>query len=586
MSSSSLLKFQIGPVQEFIASARSTRDLWSGSYLLSWVMAAGIRVLPDDSLIFPNKEGQPLTDRLTRPLEATGEDLKRVLTPNLPNLFVARVPSDQAADLAKVVKKAIEDEWNKIAEACWKKLNGDGIVPSAAQSRFKAQVKRHLAISWQTTAISGSYADAYEDNGWHLDSVRQLREFEAWDPSGGDFQKDSLSGVAEVICGGSDFKTRMHKRNDAYSSLFKHEDHLGAVALIKRVWHLAYLGVDSAAFPIRSTHAIAARSDKLDDMENTDLLADEKYLAAIAFDGDSIGRWVSGERLESKERLESFHSDFSSALSGFALVEARRIIESTIDGKDQSGKEIKVPLGFLIYAGGDDVVALVPADQAIKVAGDIRQAFRESTKRITGKNQSRPDGSAGIAIAHFKAPLQDLIREAQKAEKRAKRDPEKGGYGRSAVAITLMKRSGEITEWGCKWSEEEGKGGLDLYQEIASLMNDEKLSSRFPHRVCQMLTPYLTQNASISQFADAEGFPVHEIITREVLLIAERQGSKRAAENLEPLIAAYLGCLRTNSPSTVLKSIIGLCTTVAFSQRTRSESSATKAEKAERQLAL
>jgi hypothetical protein len=37
-----LLKLQIGPVQDFIAQARSTRDLWSGSYLLSWLMAAGL----------------------------------------------------------------------------------------------------------------------------------------------------------------------------------------------------------------------------------------------------------------------------------------------------------------------------------------------------------------------------------------------------------------------------------------------------------------------------------------------------------------------------------------------------------------
>ncbi len=44
--SKSLLKLQIGPVQESIAQARSTRDLWSGSYLLSWLMAAGISSHP------------------------------------------------------------------------------------------------------------------------------------------------------------------------------------------------------------------------------------------------------------------------------------------------------------------------------------------------------------------------------------------------------------------------------------------------------------------------------------------------------------------------------------------------------------
>ncbi len=35
------LKFQLGPVQDFIAAARSIRDLWSGSFLLSWLMGRG-----------------------------------------------------------------------------------------------------------------------------------------------------------------------------------------------------------------------------------------------------------------------------------------------------------------------------------------------------------------------------------------------------------------------------------------------------------------------------------------------------------------------------------------------------------------
>ena len=59
------LKFQLGPVQDFIAAARSIRDLWSGSYLLSWLMAAGMRALSaevgPDAVIFPNLRGQPRT---------------------------------------------------------------------------------------------------------------------------------------------------------------------------------------------------------------------------------------------------------------------------------------------------------------------------------------------------------------------------------------------------------------------------------------------------------------------------------------------------------------------------------------------
>ena len=42
-----LLLFQLGPVQESIAQARSTRDLWSGSYLLSWLVG-DLRLLFSD----------------------------------------------------------------------------------------------------------------------------------------------------------------------------------------------------------------------------------------------------------------------------------------------------------------------------------------------------------------------------------------------------------------------------------------------------------------------------------------------------------------------------------------------------------
>ena len=60
------LKVQIGPVQDFIAQARSTRDLWSGSYLLSWLMTAGLKALSGeigpDAVVFPNLRGQPLFD--------------------------------------------------------------------------------------------------------------------------------------------------------------------------------------------------------------------------------------------------------------------------------------------------------------------------------------------------------------------------------------------------------------------------------------------------------------------------------------------------------------------------------------------
>ena len=52
---SHLLAISVGPVQEFIAAARRTRDLWFGSYLLSEISRAVAKAVENQGgrLIFP-----------------------------------------------------------------------------------------------------------------------------------------------------------------------------------------------------------------------------------------------------------------------------------------------------------------------------------------------------------------------------------------------------------------------------------------------------------------------------------------------------------------------------------------------------
>src|SRR3990170_6428694 len=60
------LLFAIGPVQDFIVTARKTQDLWAGSYLLSYLSWSAMKVAADefgpDSLIFPDLRRQPFAD--------------------------------------------------------------------------------------------------------------------------------------------------------------------------------------------------------------------------------------------------------------------------------------------------------------------------------------------------------------------------------------------------------------------------------------------------------------------------------------------------------------------------------------------
>ena len=103
--------FQVGPVQEFIAQARSTRDLWSGSYLLSWLMAAGARALVGAGggdpkvVISPVLAGQPIYDFQTNPARARTahhNDAMLALTAPARRPIGFRSPAPQARSISHV----------------------------------------------------------------------------------------------------------------------------------------------------------------------------------------------------------------------------------------------------------------------------------------------------------------------------------------------------------------------------------------------------------------------------------------------------------------------------------------------------
>jgi hypothetical protein len=193
------------------------------------------------------------------------------------------------------------------------------------------------------------------------------------------------------------------------------------------------------------------------------------------------------------------------------------------------------------------------------------------------------DVSVGVAIAHFKSPLQDVVRAAQSAEKRAKKQ-----HGRSAVAITLFKRSGEIIHWGTKWDS----GGLELYRAIAEALDAGNLSAKFTYRVVELLEPYRTTQHGLSRQEDADSFDAMAVIQKEFVHAISRQSAPGRTDSLradlEPLLRDFLGKVAAEwdgsatagkLPSDskcqrLLNAVIGLCQTVAFAHRTSAEAPA------------
>jgi CRISPR-associated protein Cmr2 len=166
------------------------------------------------------------------------------------------------------------------------------------------------------------------------------------------------------------------------------------------------------------------------------------YYALFQMDGDRIGRLLG----EVENRQE--HSAISAALSIFSRQRAAEIVQGSYPGR-------------LIYAGGDDALALAPlyADDTAAVSGPAMQTifslvehlqaeYCATIKKALGdaERQRAVSTSAGIAIAHHSTSLSYVRRVVNAAEQSAKKE-----YGRAALVVIVLRRSGEQTKVGCHW---------------------------------------------------------------------------------------------------------------------------------------
>ncbi len=204
-----------------------------------------------------------------------------------------------------------------------------------------------------------------------------------------------------------------------------------------------------------------------------------EFVKKKARDNAKIGEYAASPRALSPNR----HLAISAALNDFALHVVPHIVE-------------REHLGRLIYAGGDDVFAMLPvqdllpamqrlrnawsgddADYQNKDWGDMQRA-RQAGKLVCKKgfallrNQlfrmmGGATASCGAVIAHHKAPLAAVRREMKDAEQRAKCQG-----GRNAFGITIVKRAGGALKLTGKWGE------LQLLQDVREFLARPSVSRR------------------------------------------------------------------------------------------------------------
>jgi CRISPR-associated protein Cmr2, N-terminal len=101
-----LLALTVGPVQEFIAAARRTRDLWFGSYLLSEISKAAAKAVGDHAGI----------NKLIFPAPNSGADLKPDSPLNVANVILAELGDVDPAAVAREAKEAARRRWRDFTD--------------------------------------------------------------------------------------------------------------------------------------------------------------------------------------------------------------------------------------------------------------------------------------------------------------------------------------------------------------------------------------------------------------------------------------------------------------------------------------
>lgn len=512
-----LVTLSLGPVQSLIEAARRTRDLWCGSWLLAEAAKAAALVLHNHQpgcLIFPCPANPELD--LAASARIKDEDA------NIANVLRALVEADDDSALGVLLQTAKQAAADRLAGLCQQGKNRLADLPFH-QEIWDAQCQDILESFAVWVKIGeGGYAAASERLGALLAARKATRNClpAAAEANGIGFgiPKSSLDGARESVINLPRYERKKDRHRTALLLLGLAEgEELDTLGIAKRMagevdqftaysriaadaWidslpdntlselNRAYEPLISAGlatrvkgnagiyqklpydaqllYGFRLENAVADAKEAKRASEEQLLKAlkvgleglDEPvpYAVILKADGDRMGELLgrAGNAEESREISKALHG-FAQAVRG--IVREHR--------------------GHAIYAGGDDVLALLPLQQAVLCATALAKAFKDALDTVAGQlgleETERPTLSVGLGIGHLMQPLGALRARADMAEKDAKGND--SVQPRNALAIRLGVRSGTEISYRCRWDDSEG---LTMLQSLIQAYRDNQCPSR------------------------------------------------------------------------------------------------------------
>jgi CRISPR-associated protein Cmr2 len=497
----------IGPIQGFIDSARRTRDLACGSWLLSELSKAAAHEIMEhnrlESLIFP----APSKKELLLP------DSEFIVANKIITL-VQQAPEN----LGPLVHDAVKTRLRKIRDRAYTGV----LLPQDKRAIAEAQIDDLIEVLWAGLPFDGSqYRDARKLLVAIMDARKNTRDFAqvTW---GSIAKKSSIDGQLESVIPNTayddpkvDRRTLLRELYEKYGA--RPAERLSGVDLLKRrspttfgthfpsTSHMATrpflqrLGVLTGEpltkvqeawdnyIDVVQKHAFSAKFERvptqfaghpiLTDYDGS-LLFEDRLVDVLYAPGVELTRDKNFQ--EARSALQDFYKvldqQFANLRFGkahhpnpyYALLRAdgdsmgevidaqagsgyqqhRHISQQLSSFADQVKRIVSKHQGALVYTGGDDVLAFLPLHEVLACASELANEFRKTLQKFAPSQGPAPSLSVGIAIAHHLDSLRRVRQIADQAEKRAKRV-----QGKSALAITISKRSGESYSVAGHWDE-------------------------------------------------------------------------------------------------------------------------------------
>ncbi len=537
MSDLTHLSFAIGPVQGFVAQSRRTRDLWGSSYLLSFLAGHAMRGAASAGarIVRPRVDEDPLFLWICG--KGSGHPPR---IGSLPNQFVVELPGpgeEAARVVARKACAALSNAWSAVCKAVWEEY----VAPAEELGRGTRKIwDRQIGGFWEVAWAAGP------ESARDLMARRKLWRTHRLPEEPGDkctVMPDLQELSGHVRSQGREARERQDAFWDAMrrqvgSLDLADRERLSAIALIKRLY--PRVAEEALGWPVDRTHwpstAYVAAVPWIRRVVEHASAAAEGYAEKVAeLDPECRSGWpgaftgLNDSPAPNFVRLDGnlFHGpptpdDADPGLIESAKKALRQITEST-DGEgralgpaprffallladgdrlgrvvaDLGGQRVGRALtrftrevpgivrrhdGVTVYAGGDDVLAMLPVEGALACAQGLAEAYAQAFDGAVATL------SAAVTFVPIRFPLAAALAEAH----RLLDDVAKDGNGRNSLAVAALKSGGLHSQWVSTWIRRGPEGeqvsaveALDaVVQDMRKDVKGERtLSSSFVYRL-------------------------------------------------------------------------------------------------------